>query len=125
MSSGPTGGGLLKVVDFPALMRRLEPLFTRRWKAGDALLPRTRFTLESEIGAVGLAAVRNGVRVGEPSFRARVRVPQRWLSGLLTGYYAVREIAPRRGASIPGELARAMEILFPTGWPYCYQGDNQ
>jgi len=124
MWSNTTGGLLMKVVDFPALMRKLEPLFTRRWKAAQTSLPRTQFTLATEIGSVGLTICRDSVRVGSPVRGSRARVPQRWLSGLITGYHAARDIAPREGASIPARLLPVMEILFPSGWPWVYQADN-
>ena len=124
MHSNPTGGTLMKVVDFPALMRRLEPLFTQRWCGGPTRMPGGAFTLESEIGAVGVRLTRNRVRITEPVAGGKARVPQRWLSGLLTGYHTVRDIAPRKGAKIPDDLLPALEALFPSGWPFVYQGDN-
>lgn len=123
-SSEPAGGALLKVVDFPALMERLQPLFTQRWKNAHSALPPVDFTLQSEIGKVGLSVSRSGVRVGPPGARAVVRIPQRWLSGVLTGYHAVCAVAPREGVAISAALMPYVEILFPTGWPFVYQGDN-
>jgi len=64
------------------------------------------------------------LRIGEPSKGPRAFVPQRWLSGLLTGYYTPRDIAPRTGAAIPARLLPALNILFPAGWPFVYQGDD-
>jgi len=124
MSSGSTGGALLKIVDFPALMQRLEPLFARRWREAHSSLPPVEFTLSSEAGSVGFRLSRDGARVLTPGARPAVHIPQRWLSGLLTGYHAVRGIAPRRNASVPARLLPIMEILFPTGWPFVYEGDN-
>jgi GNAT superfamily N-acetyltransferase len=124
MWSGSSGGALLKVVDFPALMHRLAPLLDRRWRDAHSALRPTRFTLASELGEVGLVVSRRGVKVGAPADGPRVRIPQRWLSGVLTGYHAVRDVAARRGASVPAELKPVLEILFPTGWPHVYQGDN-
>jgi predicted N-acetyltransferase YhbS len=123
-SSGPTGGALLKIVDFPALMQRLEPLFAQRWRAAHSALPRTEFTLASEIGKVGLSVSKRAVRVGPPNARALAFIPQRWLSGMLTGYYALGEVAARQGARIPAGLVPVMDTLFPAGWPFVYQGDN-
>ncbi|NQT20690.1 MAG: hypothetical protein HQ592_13365, partial [Planctomycetes bacterium] len=85
---------------------------------------KTQFTLATEIGAVGLAITRSGVEVGKPAGRARVRIPQRWLSGMFTGYHAIKDIAPRAGASIPSRLIPVMEALFPAGWPYVYKADS-
>jgi len=127
----PTGGALMKVVDFLALMRRLEPLFDRRWKEAGRALGKVRFVLESEVGAVGIevgarrtgAGVRVREPAGEPAVR-RVRIPQRWLSGLLTGYYTPRDVAPRKGARIPAALMPVMEVLFPPRWPWVYQAEN-
>lgn len=124
MWSNPTGGALLKIVDLPALMQRLEPLFARRWQEARSALPAARFTLKSELGEVGFSVSGKGVRVGEPAGKPLVEVPQRWLSGLVTGYYAAEQVAARRGASVPGHLMPYMRILFPTGWPFVYQGDN-
>jgi predicted acetyltransferase len=124
MVPGPTGGPLMKVVDFPALMRRLQPLFSRRWQAANTALRGARFTMETEDGAVGIAAGPDGVSVDAPGAGRRVVIPRRWLSGLLTGYYGVRQVAPRKGASVPRELLPVMDLLFPAGWPFAYQGDN-
>jgi predicted acetyltransferase len=124
MWSGSTGGALLKVVDFPALMHRLAPLLDRRWRDAHSSLRPARFTLASEVGEVGLAVSRRAVKVGAPADGPLARIPRRWLSGVLTGYHAVRDVAARRGASVPAELRPILEILFPTGWPYVYQGDN-
>ena len=124
MSGNPTGDLVLKVVDFPALMQKLEPLFTQRWKAARSSLPEVRFTLAAEIGSVGFTVGHNNVRVGPPVKGSRVYIPQRWLSGLLTGYYSIKDIAPRKKASIPSRLLPVMEILFPAGWPWTFKADN-
>ena len=124
MRSHPTGGALLKIVDFPALLRTLEPLLTRRRQESCCAVPSCRFTLSSEIGAVGITVKRTAVRVGDPGAEPTVKIPQRWLPGMLTGYHAVRDVARKKGAVIPRELRRAVEILFPAGWPFVYAGDN-
>lgn len=62
--------------------------------------------------------------IGKAVSGPRVRVPQRWLSGLLTGYYAVDDIASREDTRIPPELKPVLDILFPPGWPFVYQGDD-
>jgi len=122
--SDPTGGLLMKVVDFPALMERLEPVFAERWEAAASALPAAQFNLGCELGSVGIAVERGGVRVGPRARGARVTVPQRWMSGLLTGYYTIADVAPREGAAVPARLVPYLRILFPAGWPYVYQGDN-
>jgi len=124
MSSGSTGGALLKVVDFPTLMKRLEPLLARRWKDARPALQPAEFTLRTTVGEVGIAVSGDAVRVGPPVSRCRVRIPQRWLSGLLTGYHTPEEIAPRNGAHVPAGLMPVMKVLFPPCWPFVYQGDN-
>ena len=124
LRTGSTGGPLMLIVDFPVLVKRLEPLFTKRWAEAHSALPGGRFTLESEIGTVGFGITKKGVRIGNAAPRPRVRVPQRWLSGLLTGYYAVDDITSRKGARIPSELKPVLDILFPRGWPFVYQGDD-
>jgi predicted acetyltransferase len=124
MASDATGGALMKIVDFPALMRRLEPLFAQRWKRAGKGLPAAKFTLSSEIGSVGLTVTRGSVRVGDPAGGPRVRIPQRWLSGMITGYYPLSEVAPRPGAVVPSRLMPVLDVLFPSGWPFVYQGDN-
>jgi len=124
MHSGSTGGALLKIVDFPALMRRLEPTFSERWRESRAALGPARFRLKCELGEVGFDVAAGRVQVGEPGEGPLVRIPQRWLSGVLTGYHPVRDIARKSGASVPAELLPAMEVLFPTAWPFVYQGDN-
>jgi len=124
VSSGSTGGALLKVVDLPALMKRLEPLLTRRWREARCALAPVEFTIQGEVGQVGLKVSRDGVRVGPPVPRRRVRIPERWLPGLLTGYHPPEQIAPRKGAHVPAGLMPVMKALFPPCWPFVYQGDN-
>lgn len=124
LNSNPTGGPLMLLVDFPTLMKRLEPLFSKRWAEAHSALRPPAFTLESEIGSVRLQVSGTGVTVGEPVGKPAARVPQRWLSGLLTGYYSVDDISPRTGAHIPPELKPVLNILFPKGWPFVYQGDD-
>jgi predicted acetyltransferase len=122
--SEPTGGFLLKIVDFPALMKALEPMFERRWRQSGARLPAARFTLASELGQVGIFASGRGVRVSEGAGEPVVRVPQRVLSGLLTGYYSVRDVAAAPGSAVPDGLRAPLDVLFPSGWPFAYRGDR-
>jgi len=85
---------------------------------------KAEFTLASELGSAGITITRADVKIGKPIRGGRVHVPKRWPTGMITGYHAIEHIAPRSGASIPKRLIPAMKALFPTGWPYVYQGDN-
>jgi hypothetical protein len=116
-------GPLLKIVRMPELMRKLEPLFDQRWRESRARRP-VRFTLESEIGSAVFRAAGGRVRVGGAATGPRVKVPAEWLSGLLTGYFSVRDVERRRGTVVPAAVRPAMEILFPPGEPYTYRADN-
>jgi predicted acetyltransferase len=123
--SNPTGGQLMKVVDFVALMKRLQPLFGLRWKSASTALPSTSFRFECELGAVQVGLTRRQVAIGPArSGGQEVRVPQRWLSGLLTGHYVPQDVASRKGAHIPSALKPSMDVLFPKKWAFIYQGDN-
>jgi predicted N-acetyltransferase YhbS len=124
LGSNPTGGPLMLIVDFPTLMKTLEPLFSKRWAEAHSALRPTSFTLASETGSVRLQVSGKGVTVSDPGSTPTVKVPQRWLSGLLTGYYSVDDVASRDGARIPSELKPVLNILFPKGWPFVYQGDD-
>lgn len=124
MNTNPDGGNLMKVVNFPALMKEIEPLFAQRLRAATVRQPRTKFSIRSEIGAVGLTLGGRSIRIGDPLQNCpAVRIPQRWLSGLLSGYYSIDEI-PARGTKVPASLKPLMRILFPTGWPWVNQGDD-
>jgi hypothetical protein len=118
------GGPLLKIVDFPGLMRALQPLFAERWRTAGSALPDARFTLASEIGAAGVTVAGGGVQTGEPGRGAQAWIPRRWLSGLVSGTYSVRDIAGQKGSRIPGKVARALDILFPAGWPLSHRSDT-
>ena len=124
LESHPTGGPLMKVVNFSALMRRLEPLFTERLRKSRANFSGLAFTLSCELGSVGITMTRRVVRIGRPRRGSRVRAPQRWLSGLLTGYYGVQDVASREGATVPDGALAAMEALFPRAWPHVYRADS-
>jgi len=124
MIAHPTGGLLMKVIDFQALMQRLEPVFAERWKAAVSALPGVRFSMSCELGAVSVSIERGSLKIGAAARGVRVNVPQRWLSGLLTGYYSVQDVAGREGADVPARLLPYLQVLFPAGWPHVYQGDN-
>jgi len=133
--TNPTGGSLMKVVDFAALMRALEPLLAERWlrRARPAVESRAHesaprgefcFAFESDIGSIGIAIDGETLRVAPPPRSPRARIGQRWLSGLLTGYYGVRDVATREGSAVTATLVPVLEVLFPQGWPWVHQGDN-
>ncbi len=124
LRSHATGGPLMLVVDFPRLMRELAPLFSQRGREACTRLPRVRFNFETDGEAVGLTVSRSGVTVGRSTAAPTVRVPRRWLSGLLTGYYSVDDVALRKGAKVPRDLKPVLDILFPKGWPFVYKGDD-
>ena len=124
LRSHATGGPLMLIVDFPRLMQELTPLFSERWREARTRLSNVRFTFETDGETVGLTVSRNGVAVGKSTAAPTVRVPRRWLSGLLTGYYAVDDVASRKGAKVPRDLKPVLDILFPKGWPFVYKGDD-
>ena len=124
MPSNPTGGAVMKIVDWPRLARRLQPLFTQRRRQAGTLLRAVRFTIETAIGSVGMDVGRDRVRVGDPGPGPTVRIPVRWLAGMLTGYHAVREIAPKPDVVVPPDLVGVLGCLFPAGWPFVYRGDS-
>ena len=119
-----TGGQLMCIVDLPELLRRLEPLFTRRLRDSDAGLTPVEFTLHCDGERAGFRVNSKSVRVGRASARRIARVPRRWMTGLLTGYHTVQDIRQREGVAIPASLQPVMEMLFPGGWPFVFQGDN-
>ncbi len=121
--SRSSGGPLAKIVDFPALMRQLQPLFTERWRAAHSALPARRFTLASEIGSVSIAVTPRGVRVSEGNGSQRAWIPQRWLTGLVTGCWAMGEVIQRDEVRVPARLVPLLEVLFPASWPYSHRGD--
>ena len=123
-NSHPTGGLLMAILDFPELLRRIEPMFAERRKAAGAMLKPQAFTLASDIGEVGLTITRSGVTIGEAVKGPRVTVPQRWLSGLLTGHWTPDDIAARPGVRLPKKLLPLLRALFPRTFPHVYQGDN-
>jgi predicted acetyltransferase len=124
LNTKPDGGRLLMVVDFPALMTALEPFLTERWRAASPAVRNARWTLKSEIGSVGITASAGRIRVGGRRSGPRVRIGMRWLSGLLTGYHGVRDIAARKDVQIPSSMMSVLNALFPPGWPVTLRGDN-
>ena len=130
LQSGATGGALMKIVDFPELMRRLEPLLNARWCGSP--LGEYDMNIVSDIGTVGLHLDSTGLSIESaiPSRETKrprsktVNISSRWLSGLVSGYYAVHDILQRDGVSIPRECIEPLARIFPTGWPFVYQGDN-
>ena len=124
MTTRPDGGRQLVINDFPALMKALEPLFTQRWRAAGVASRKAQLTLATETGSVCVTAAGGRITVGGPARGTRVRIPRQWLSGLITGYYMVGDIAARKGARIPPSTVPALDILFPGGWPVTFRADN-
>ncbi len=124
VTGNSNSGWMLKIVDFPALMKTLEPLFTERWEKARSAVRSARFTLKCEMGSVCFAVARGRVKTGGPVRGTRVVIPQRWLTGLVTGYHGVAAAAAGRGSKIPASVRPALDILFPFGWPYTFRGDN-
>lgn len=117
------GGPQLKIVDFPVLMKRLRPLFSERWRNSGGRAARSPFTLSTEIGQVAFRFSSGAVRVEDRPVGEKVRVPQKWLSGLLSGAHPVADIVGRPGVRIPPARREQLDILFPGGWPFWYRGD--
>jgi hypothetical protein len=125
MDSHSTGGALMKVVDLPGLMGRLAPALTGRWRRSSRCDERAAFTLQAGADRVGIMISGGAVRVGEaPGGSAHVRIPARWLPGMLTGYHQPSRIRERDGVHIPKKWLEPLQILFPPGYPYVYKADN-
>jgi hypothetical protein len=129
LSSGSTGGALMKIVDFPTLMKRLEPLFQSRWRAGTG--SKRQIRIVSDIGKCMIQTSPTGVRVldfatgnASAAYGVVAKIPSLWLSGLITGYYSAGDIVQRKEVSIPSDVFDELDMLFPSGWPFVYQGDN-
>ena len=142
--SGSTGGALMKIIDFPALMMRLEPLFRSRWERSGLSSDKVRISISSDVGeavfdmdAKSLAvrrspnrAAESGSKKGPSSEKAAyqrhyiARIPSRRLCGLITGYHSVGSLRLIDGVSIPRDALDPLSVLFPAGWPFVYQGDN-
>jgi predicted N-acetyltransferase YhbS len=117
------GGPLLKIVDFPALMRKLQPLFSERWSKARGRVSGGPFTLRTESGQLAFRFSAGAARVDDRPAGPRANVPQKWLSGLLCGSTPVADIVGREGVRIPPDLMEQMDVLFPRGWPFWYRGD--
>jgi hypothetical protein len=105
-------------------MRRLEPLFARRWTKANSSLRNAQFSIENETEYACFTVARGRLSVGGPRRGTHVAIPRRWLSGLITGYYGVCDIEHREGVRIPSSVVPALNILFPAGCPLTYRGDN-
>ncbi len=115
---------LVKVIDAPALLRRLAPVLAERVR-GSALRGRSvRLWIETERGRFGLGVTPEGVAVDETSQEAdwRVTLPEIGLTQMIFGtrdYAAL--IRDRAGA---GEgLSDWIAVLFPEQRPTICLGD--
>lgn len=117
------GGALMKIVNFPKLMRNLQPLFNERWKKRTLRCEKIRFTLASEIGDVGITLSNNTITICQPDSSRRAWIPLRWLPGLISGIYSVYDIAIQKESKIPDTILPILDILFPAGWPVTYRAD--
>ena len=121
----------MKIVSLGALLSRLQPLLSRRWLETPGEVGPFIFDLASDQGRFRLRLGNDGVSAeaspgnADHSRRvARAFIPQRWLTGLLTGYHTVQSIAGNDGVRVPDQLMHPLRVLFPPGCPFVYQGDN-
>lgn len=119
----PTGGSLMRIVDFPRLMKSLEPLLSERIRAADRRFS-GRMRLVAGTESVGLRLDKGTVSTGRANGGPALVVPERWLPGLLTGYCTPDDLRLTEGVAVPPTLRSLLSVLFPRCWPFVYQGDN-
>ncbi len=119
----PIGGALLCILDLPQVMVGMMDLLAARLRACQVTRV-LEFTLATEGCQVGLRLSAAGGTVTQ-GVRAPVAfISERWLPGLLTGYYTPGDLRQDPGVRIPAALIGPLSILFPRCWPFVYQADN-
>jgi len=120
------GAGMIRVLDLPALLGALEPVFARRlahseWGiAGDEGAGYV-LRLTSDEGAATLHLAKGSVGVGDERAEAddEAYVPLAVLNPLVTGFQPRLELLAQPDVVLSSEsAARLLEVLFPPGYPH-------
>jgi len=120
------GAGMIRVLDLPALLGSLEPVFERRagqseWGATGSGGANYVLRLASDEGAATLQLAEGRVRIGDERAVAddEAHVPLAVLNPLVTGFQPRRELLSQPGVVLSSErAARLLEVLFPCGCPH-------
>ena len=120
----PDSNAMARIICLERLMKKLVPEFGRRL-GGAGSARKGRFTLATDIGALGLEVQGRRVRMRSEKRGAPViRIPQRALTQLVMGYRSVAEIAVDPEVKVPTRLVPIFTMLFPKGQPYMAYPDR-
>ncbi len=117
--------GMGRIIRLYETLTQCAGEFSRRLRRSVLRSTDHTLSLVTDIGTVVLAACRGQV-IARRGARARMsaKLPQAVLTQLLLGYRSVAEAATLPDVKISRDALEFMDVLFPVGSPYMYQGDR-
>ncbi|MDP6042034.1 MAG: hypothetical protein QGG64_26025, partial [Candidatus Latescibacteria bacterium] len=109
-----------RIIHLRPLMERLVPELSKRVAQ---VTGRVSIGIETDIGSVGLAIDRRGVRVIRGGV-LKVKIPQMILTQMVMGYRGVSEVVNDPGVHIPQKAQPVLDALFPKTGAYMWWSDR-
>ncbi len=118
ISSG-SGAGMVRVLNWPALLETLLPELERRISQSDYVMRRTQVQVETPVGHATIHVDQGKVALSNTRSVYAVTLPFHALGPLITGYLPITELQELSGVFVHGrDTLRLINVLFPEGDPH-------
>lgn len=113
------GSGMIRILDFPALLRTIVPELQRRVAASEFVARRAEVRIETPAGRATIRVDHGEVVIGDEGASDTVTLPFHALSALVAGYQAIDDLIGGAGVFVQGiGTIRLLNVLFPEGYPH-------
>ncbi len=118
VSSG-SSAGMVRVLDWPGLLKTIRPELERRVQRSEFVTGRTQVQIETPVGRGTILIEQGQVTLGDARSESAVTLPFHALAPLLTGYLPFGELKALTGVFVHGRgVDRLVDLLFPEGLPH-------
>ena len=115
------GGSLMKFINPASVFQILQPYFADRLKR--VAMPDTELSITTESLTVSFSIYKNSLFIGNKLTKNNLNLSSKLLPGLVSGYYSYKQLSPFLTENNLVDNV-ALSTLFPTEFPFIYQGDN-
>ncbi len=113
------GAGMVRVLDFPALLRAIEPELRRRVSHSEWMCRQGEVRIETPVGRATVRVSHGDIAIDDRRVTHAITLPFHALGPLVTGYQGIEDLQAMTGVYIDGhDTLRLIEVLFPAGNPH-------
>lgn len=113
------GAGMVRVLDFPALLRAIEPELRRRVSRSEWICRQDDVRIETPVGRATVHVSHGDIEIDDRRVTHAITLPFHALGPLVTGYQGIEDIRAATGVYIDGrDTLRLIDVLFPAGHPH-------